>query len=1592
MLSRALGAEVSVGYVRFSLFDPLVLDRLHVSDQKGDTLLYARILRAGLRTGLWSVVRGYVAFDEIALEEARVYLRRRPDEENFNLQFLLDYLASSEETPGEAPSTFGLGVRRLYLRDVHFLLDDRLDGKRMGAYLHEGLLQVDYFSPGARQLRVKQLNLDGFRFSIAEYDSGTALQRLPIADEVVTDTFPSEPLHIFVEQVNLQNSFFSLDRFDASARRHAFEEVIDFEHLLVQDIALQADSVHISTDLVFSGHLRHLQAREQSGFLLQHLSARQVQVSDTCTALYGMRLQTNGSLLTDTFLLRYRTYRDFERFTDRVYLQGTLAPGSHLRLGDLTFFSPELKTNGFFAHNQNLMAEVSGLVSGRINRLDGRKLDIRIGNKLRLRGKFDGDDLAEGSDRMRLLFDLETCETDLYTLRNILPGFSPPAYFNTLGHVRFSGFYHLLFGTNHILAGDLISDVGYGQIDMKLDLEGGAERAVYSGFLHMRDFDLATWTGDDQFGLASFRFKIAQGTGLTLATIRTQATGTVDSLYFRGYNYHNISLDGRLEASVFEGRASMNDPNIDFVFDGAISLKDSIPKFDFKADIRHLDLCRLNLVDREWIFSGKIQDLSMEGSDWDNLKGALRMRNLQLVDEEQQQLYRLDSLIFIAGKNKMGAPGRRQFILLSDILQADLRGRFRLDRIGTNLLIVLQRYYPELVRQALGRPLVDTIVMEDDYRFRCELRNTRNVLQLFLPGLAPIEKAEIEALVNLPNGHFDVRLSAPYLRYGGAEIHQPELTWRVNRDNGRLKIDLPWATLPDGYPLGHVSWESDLSSERLDFLLSMRDTASSANRLFLEGGLSAVDSLWNVHFKTAYLTLFEEPWFMEEDNYIRFRPGYWEARNIYLMNGLKRILLESHNDGRGLRFSLANFDLSFFEHLLRVDSLRYRGKIFNLDGEVEDVFEWKNLQAYLTTDTVFVNDKPFGMLMGHAEMSGPDAPLLLLLYLRDREKHDLRLAAGYLSEHVAGSFVHSELGEIRPGEFQASLMTRAFPLGVLELFVPDISQTAGTLDARLDLGGTFKRVSIGGEAWVDGRFQIDYLKTLFYLPRERIVFTNNRIWAEGDTILDATRKNAAILSGGLRHDHFQNWQIDCRIRTLSPNFLILNTRQSDNELFYGQAWGSFTAAFSGTFDKVAIRIDAVTGRDTRLYIPVGTTGSDVQEIHFITFQNTQSQHSDTSSSQTTERRRRTAEVSGVSLEMNLSLTEEAEVQLIFDAQAGDIIKGRGSGDIRLVIGREGDFSMFGTYRISRGEYLFTLLNWVNKPFSVEEGGTITWYGDPFGAQINLKATYAENTSPANLIRDELAVAAGMAAEANRPTRVIVTMHLRGDLFKPNISFDLAFPNVVGQLKSLTDSKLNLLRQDQNELTRQVFGLVVVGSFLPPSSTAALIQGGDYMASAFNTLTQMLSSQLSNYLNGLAAEWIGGSLSRIEFDIIYNEYRSLITPDQPVLNSVGRDLQVRLTGGFNDDRITVQMGSQFGITQPGTSANEAFIGGDVTVEIQFTQSRHWRLRVYHRTEPDIAGGARRSRSGGGVVFRKEFDTFGAMIGGLSGWMHSRKKAS
>ncbi|MEZ4928348.1 MAG: translocation/assembly module TamB domain-containing protein [Saprospiraceae bacterium] len=1588
-LSEEWETKVSIKSVQVDFFDHLILEQFFIEDFRGDTLIYADNLTVGMKGNFFSFLGSHIKFDEIGLSGARLNITREEgDPKNSLNEFIAKISGGGGNNKKGRKVTFD--IQNLHLNDVLIVEDVETYNKKNAAIIDReqhifnipsGQVRIKNIDTDDKLIDIQSAQFDGVQVILASYERAATIKRLPEAKKISQKTsIPGKSLTFRVGNLLLTNGEFKMDRFDSSPAGLLPPEVMDYEHLDIKDIVLQGKNLEFndefnSNEFRLKGTIQNLSAKEQCGFDLTHAEIGDLYLSDSIASLNNIRINTPNTTLGDTIQFTYSGYRDFRSFDDNVYMDIRLKPDSRLRIGDLNFFDKHLNNSSFFIKNANEIANLSGDIHGTVNRLRANDLKIGIDNDIFIDCNFRGNNLSTNDEPQTLNFEFKELRSDLNSLNRIIPDFKPPQQFYKLGSIRFKGDYQLFDRVDHVLFGDIVSDLGPGRVDMHLNLKEGREKAVYSGGLEMRSFDMETWTGDSQFGRSTFRVNIAENsTGLTINTIKAKVSGKIDTLSYRNYQYRDIYLNGAFREKVFEGDLLCSDPNVDFTFDGTLNFSEEIPKFRFSSKIKRLDLGVLNLTDDDIVLFADVENLSLEGKTIDEITGSASLKDIKVL-QDREDWHIIDSLQFVSF---VQPSGNRYFGFNSDVAKCELSGIFNLNNIPSHLAFLLKKYHPSFAERLHVTVPPEVLDPKDNYTLSLQIKNSRDLTKLLSPALDTLRDVSIFAYVNAVESESHLSIEAPQIKVDGITFINPGFSWISKNNEGSFRLNLPQTYLNNKQNLPPISFAGDLVSDELNFTLEASESNSLyLENLFLKGKLSTVDTLWQVQFNSSKIAMFSQEWLIADDNYIRFGNEYIDTKKFEFFNGDQRILLEDNNNGRGLTFSLTNFNLIELNRFLDEESIQLRGNIYDFDITVRDVFNMEGLEAGFLTDTVFVNEQPYGILLSNIEMEGLDDPLYYKIFLQNDNNQRLRVSGIWLPNAGQAIFSDDMGATLSAGELFASATIRDFPFAVLETFIPEISKTAGSLDANLTVSGAPDRVGLSGPVLVrEGQFQIDYLKSMFHLRDQQINITKNKIEVIQDTIYDASQQHMAIVNGSLEHDNFSKWRVNCEIESQDRSFMIMNTSIQDNELYYGQGIGYFKLNISGSFVRTNMQIDAITGRDTRLYIPLSGT-SDAKEVSFITFTNGNVPLAkDKNKGNFT-----ITDLKGLNFEMNLTVTEDAEIQLIFDEQAGDIIKSRGVGDIKLSINREGEFKMYGGYRVSRGEYLFTLLNFVNKPFTMISGGTINWFGNPYGAELSLDATYEQNTSVYNFIRDEVELLSGinnLKAESQKATRVVVSMHISGDLLKPDITFDLEFPNATSQLKSLTDNKLRLIKQDQNELSRQVFGLIVMGGFLPANS--GFVQPSEYVASAFNTVTQMISNQFSSYLGGLAAEWFNKDVSSIDFDIIYSNYQNVLS--DPVFTGA-HELQVRFKSGFINDKITVQVGSQFGLGGGNTNLpvyDNGFLGEDVTVEIRLTENNQWRLKVYQRLEPDISG-QRRDCYGVGLSFQKDYDSFGDVWKGV-----------
>jgi hypothetical protein len=493
----------------------------------------------------------------------------------------------------------------------------------------------------------------------------------------------------------------------------------------------------------------------------------------------------------------------------------------------------------------------------------------------------------------------------------------------------------------------------------------------------------------------------------------------------------------------------------------------------------------------------------------------------------------------------------------------------------------------------------------------------------------------------------------------------------------------------------------------------------------------------------------------------------------------------------------------------------------------------------------------------------------------------------------------------------------------------------------------------------NGSTTIDYLGAAYSFHNQSFRITETMIDLSGAKLYDVLG-NSATIQGGLTHRYLRDLGLNATIT--SEKIMGLDVTSEENSSFFGTGIGKVYAVFSGSVSNPVMVINAETAKGTHIFIPLtgATTSSESDFVIFL------------ENGLIPVSKSRPVSLSGIDLTMNMIITPEAIVEIIFDDNTGEVMRGSGSGDITMHMSRTGNLSMYGRFEIFKGDYLFTNFSIIKKPFDLLAGSTIEWTGDPYDATLNVEAKYRGLTAPVYTFIQEYLVNASdeTIRLARRRTPVDLTMVLTGSLLHPDIAFDIAFPELTGELKAYTDAKINTLKANENAMLEQVVGLLITRSFLPSSnaiSKQAFSMGID------NTLSELVSATFSSYLGGLLGDLIpqGKVLSGIDFQVAVDLNVNDISRNPEDESGV----EVNLPLEFFNDRLTVNLGGNY--VKAGTIGLDEYFAGDVVFEYQITPDRRLKIRAYNRNTLTVEG--RKNKVGVGLAYKREYDSLGEIFG-------------
>lgn len=1390
----------------------------------------------------------------------------------------------------------------------------RLEGVFVGDLRGDTLFHVPNL--GVRGLRVSNSNrmvtlsnlaLRDARFKLgtAEGDAHSNLTNLlnSLTDDDTTST--GEDWTIRCSRFDITGFHFSFH--DANSETKPFG--VDFEHIDIPNAAIQGYQLEAIGDSI-SALLERARFTERSGFRVNGLSGL-AHVSSSGVVVEGMDLRTPLSRARGELKLLSTSWADFSDFTTEVQMRADL-DSSRVDMADIAWFAPELEGIRF-------PMNVSGRVRGTVSELKGRNLRIGFGTDSWFHGDAELSGLPEIAETF-MLIDIEDMHAAAADLKRIpIPPFTSgallelPSEAELLGDIdlrgRFTGFLRSFTATGRASTalGVLRTDVSYHRDTL-------TQQALINGRAATEGFRLGPLLGTSMIGPLTANVRL-QAKGRKLRDMEVDLEGDFPLFTINNRTIGSIRAKGHLARNLFNGQLEADDPDLHLVFSGLADFRGRWPQVDFTAKLHNADLYNLGFVESKG-YSSLSLDAAMRGRlSPDSLAGDLHFTGISYCHGDEE--YELGDLQLSSGR----IGGENLLRLDASFAEAEVIGEFLPTKLPEALGHVLRSVFPSLLS------MVNYKQAPQHFRFNGAVREADEVLRLFLPEARIGSGATFSG--NFDTRSFDLGLHAvlPRASYGKVRFDSLEVMADKTLDLLAFSVKSTKQHFGDSLWFSGTGVRGKAYQDELDL-----DVGWAASSGGTKGNLSFTGEVEGprsiaLELLPSRLYLGYGEWANARRAGIRIDSTTVRIHDLDMRNGRQRLALNgtiARDPQQALAFVLDSLELSNFAPL--IDGPPINGRL-SADGRLFDLYGTPHAVSAARVDSMRVGRAPVGdVALAVSWLEGDGA-----LDLNGRIERGAIKALDFTGR----------VGLRDGGALDMSAMLDRFDMGLANPYMPEgISQLGGHATGEVAVTGSLAHPDLKGTIDLSGAtLRIDYLNTRY--TGDARVRIGDELFAVDRAVMRDDEGHLARVGATVAHSALSNWSYD--IWGTLDRVQVLNTTVAMNSLYYGKAYATGDFSVSGSRGSLEVNVQAATAPGTDIHLPVG--GSvEVSPISFVHFGPIDTTGADTD-----------VDLTGVSLNMEVTVTPDANFELIFDPTVGDIMSGRGAGMVELGITPRGDLSMNGQVTLSEGDYLFTLRNVVNKRFAVQPGGRITWYGDPFDAQLDLQAIYRLKAPLYDVIPP------GERNDSHRQrVPVEVVMKLREKMMNPEIGFDVRLQQVDEGLKAQVAS---VLSTDQ-EMSRQVFALIVLNRFLEPpmyAGAGAASTGTTAGNTAGTTASELLSNQVSNWLSGLSND----------FDLGF-KYRpgDAITQDE---------LEVAFSKQFFNERLlfSTNVGVHYGATN--SNAGSSLIG-DFQLEYLITREGRFRARAFSLTNDRnlIQADQSPTTQGAGLVLRRDFDTLGELF--------------
>ena len=1209
---------------------------------------------------------------------------------------------------------------------------------------------------------------------------------------------------------------------------------------------------------------------------------------------------------------------------------------------------------------------------GPVSALVGEQLLIEAGQNTLL----SGDISMTGLPDINQTFidftaeDFKTNYTDAVALVPAIRQVTSPDL-HKLQYIRFKGSF-TGFIRDFVTYGTLQTNLGVVRSDLNMKLPAGLP-PVYSGTLATDYFRLGEFIGDSMIGAVSLTGSV-KGRGIRPQERNTVIDGKINFADFKGYRYHNIQVNGKLDKKQFDGFAAISDAEAEVVLNGIIDFNEEIPVFNLLADVQKANLKKLNLTTDSISFSGKF-NLNFTGDNIDNFLGRAGIYEASLYNEGIRLPF--DSLTLISAYEN----NEKKIQLLSNEADATVSGRFNIRDLPDAFKLFLNRYYPAYIQPPKTMPDNESL------HFDIVTRDADAYIKLIDSSLSGFNNSHIYGNLNTAENELNLQADIPQFKYQTYNFDDVKLTAKGNQDSLSLFGGASNINVSDSLniPLALFRIDAHNDSSHVKLYTGASQAINQAN---LNATVLTYSNGVKIEFEPSTFLLNGKTWTIEENGELEFRANIPAKGQLVLKESNQEVRMKTRpsetGDWNDLLVEIKKVNIGDFSPFLMPKN-RLEGL---LTGNLLVEDPANNL--YLTGNDILVE----GLRLDNDSIGNLQTSLVYEGKTKNLKGKGFNIDDNNKISYDLNLFFGNKEAQQNN---RINLTAQKYHLSILERFLNTLfTDIEGYITGDFVLAGELEKLQITGKGQLqDAGLKVNFTNCFYKIEDTPLELTPTLINLNNIVLRDPETGNPVYLRGDIQHQGFKNMFFDLVVSTRKPQttdaannrpVLLLNTGYMDNQQFYGFVKGTGSFSLTGSDSELFMDIDAIASTTDSSYVTIPSSKS--RETGIADFLVEKKYGTEMVDSTVIGKR------SNIIYDVEVTANPMVTVRVVLDDLTGDEIKGRGAGTLNILSGTSEKLSMRGRFDIQEGSYLFTFQSFFKKPFEIRKGteNYISWSGDPYAAKIKFEAQYtAENVSFAPLVNASATMDPGDASYSRLREDVYVVADLTGDLFKPEFKFRLEFPpNSQASRNFNIATSIEQILRNETELLQQAAFLVTMNSFVPPETSSNASTG---YGSAINELTYNTISSISGLFFNEVNRKLNSELSKIlKTDNVSVNFSGSVYNRNLLQQSGGGGFNINQSN-FNvnvpislfKDRFVITLGSTLDVPLQSTIQQNVQFLPDVTAEWLINQSGTIRASFFYRQNLDYlttntSGAARTKRSGASIAYRREFDNLGELFTG------------